>query len=653
MVTEEDVVKALPDQGFVRNYVIHAMKQTTAPLCYHLGVGLTILSTTCPVNYGMWYAGALRANLFTLVVGRSGEDNKSSALNVGQRILFQSSPDLIGDYPGSAEGLIDSLGSKPVQVIPISEFGRFLSQAQGGYFEQIKTLLADLWDCLSSDTEILTENGWCSYQQVNKGDLVYALDTDTNELVLTAALDVRERPLGPDERMVELKGHYHDIKTTEGHRFYIKYRDPNQGFKPSQSWLVKTGKEMLSRKSAYYLPFSAMPSRPLTIDCKEHTPSEIENAAKELLYIKDINQENFVDYWNNLVLIHGEQYKYRKDGVCGGLFRSTDKSFIDQLQADAVRFGFSTQYGVLKSEKGDVYRMSIGTRRLVCSDPGNKKSVKFQYAHIEEDEKVWCVTNKHGTLVTRRNGKVVILGNCGPVQRARANGRVTRIENPRLSIMAACSIPYLEKHTLSEDWSGGFMGRWAVLYGQRTRVDPDPVGDRTYVDWLVNELSRRATNANAGWCTGLNPEARKLWNAWYHDLNSRRLPSHVMGVRSRAPTLARKVALLYGWDFGQGMMGQDWEMGVDVLAPAIKFAELHIKSLVGLSGKIADHPDARLRRQVLQAMEFFGNRATLGQIVGNMKMRKRPIVEILDSLLEEGKVRKIADEFGMAYVVVD
>jgi hypothetical protein len=219
--------------------------------------------------------------------------------------------------------------------------------------------------------------------------------------------------------------------------------------------------------------------------------------------------------------------------------------------------------------------------------------------------------------------------------------------------MAACSIPYLEKHTLSEDWSGGFMGRWAVLYGQRTRVDPDPVGDRTYVDWLVNELLRRAQNANAGWCSGLTPEAKKLWNAWYHDLNGRRLPSHVMGVRSRAPTLARKVALLYGWDYGVGMHGQDWEMDVDVLAPAIKFAELHIKSLVGLSGKIADHPDARLRRQVLQAMEFFGNRATLGQIVGNMKMRKRPIVEILDSLLEEGKVRKIADEYGMAYIVVD
>jgi len=29
------------------------------------------------------------------------------------------------------------------------------------------------------------------------------------------------------------------------------------------------------------------------------------------------------------------------------------------------------------------------------------------------DESVWCLSTKHGTLITRRNGKVCILGNCG------------------------------------------------------------------------------------------------------------------------------------------------------------------------------------------------------------------------------------------------
>ena len=212
----------------LHDYVVHAVKQTTSPLCYHLGVGLSILSCTCPLDYGMHYAGKLRANMFALLVGRSGEDQKSSALGIGRDLLFDAASPLVGDFPGSPEGLIDSLARSPSQCIPISEFGRFLASAQRGYFEPIKALLADLWDCHA-------------------------------------------------------------------------------------------------------------------------------------------------------------------------------------------------------------------------------------------------------------------------IQRAKANGKSVRVEDPRLSVMAACSIPYLEKYTLAEDWSGGFMGRWAVLYGRRERTDPDPSGDDSDAERLAEFLRTRAT----------------------------------------------------------------------------------------------------------------------------------------------------------------
>lgn len=146
MLTEIDAAKACPPQGFIRTYVFHAMKQTTAPLAYHLGVGLSMLSATCPTNYGMFYAGPLRANFYCLLVGRSGEDPKSSAIGIGQSILFEAAAPLVGDFPGSAEGLIESLGRQPTQLIPVSEFGKLLASAQRGYFEPIKTLLTDVWD---------------------------------------------------------------------------------------------------------------------------------------------------------------------------------------------------------------------------------------------------------------------------------------------------------------------------------------------------------------------------------------------------------------------------------------------------------------------------------------------------------------------------
>jgi hypothetical protein len=336
------------------------------------------------LNYGMHYAGTLRANNFCLLVGRSGEDRKSTALGVGREILDAAAAPLIGDFPGSPEGLIDSLAQQSSQMIPISEFGKFLSAAQRGYFEPTKTLLADLWDAL-------------------------------------------------------------------------------------------------------------------------------------------------------------------------------------------------------------------------------------------------------------------------PVQRARANNRVIRVDNPRLSIAAACSIPYLEKHTLAEDWTGGFMGRWMVLYGRRERTDPDPIGDRTDFQWLVDELQKRALTPNAGWCVGLDNGAKRYWSDWYKDVMSRQLPSNIVGIRARAPTIARKVALIYGWDFGPAAAGQPWRMDIDILEPAIAMAELHIRSLCDLSEVIAEHEDARLRRSVLMAIDTKGGLATLGEILAILKRRKRPIIETLDALMEEGRVLKIKTTIGEAF----
>lgn len=383
-VTEVEAAAAVPATGWLRKYVMHAVKQTTSPLIYHLGVGITILGATCPLAYGMHYAGPLRANNFCLLVGRSGEDQKSTALSVGKKILDEAAAPLIGDFPGSPEGLIDSLARRPSQFIPISEFGKFLSSAQRGYFEPTKTLLADLWDSL-------------------------------------------------------------------------------------------------------------------------------------------------------------------------------------------------------------------------------------------------------------------------PTQRTKANNKTIRVDNPRLSIGAACSIPYLEKHTLAEDWTGGFMGRWLVLYGKRERVDPDPTGDNTHFQWLVDELRRRATMPSAGWCTGLDSAGAAYWRDWFTEVTNRKLPDNIVGIRSRAPSMARKMALVYGWDFGAAQGGKPWQMGLDVLEPAIALAELHITSLIHLSEVIAEHPDARLRRSVMMAIQQFKGVATLGEILSVLKMRKRPVVEMLDALMEEGRVTRQKTTMGIVY----
>lgn len=382
MISEQDAAWALPANGWVRAYVEHAVLQTTSPLGYHLATALAVLATTCPTDYGMRYAGTMRPNFYSLLVGRSGEDQKSTALGIGRDVLFAAAPPLIGEHPGSWEGLVDSLSRQPSQILVYSEFGKFLSQAQKGYFEPLKALITDLWDAT-------------------------------------------------------------------------------------------------------------------------------------------------------------------------------------------------------------------------------------------------------------------------PQQRAKANGQSVRVDNPRLSIMAACSIPYLERHTEAHDWSGGFMGRWAVIYAKRERTDPDPVGDPSRIPMLSAELQQRATLPSAGVCNGLTSAAKQLWEEWYYDLERRPFPETIAGAKTRAPTIARKTALLYAWDFGPAMNQQPWWMDTDVLEPALRFAELHLKSVAGLADKLAEHPDAAKRRTVLEAVPAIG--ATLGQILRTTKMQKRAVVEILDALTLDGSLTRASLAGGDAF----
>ena len=66
--------------------------------------------------------------MYALLAGRSGDDQKSTALGLGEEILDMVDYKLIGDQPASAEGLIDSLAAQNKQTLWYSEFGQFLSQ---------------------------------------------------------------------------------------------------------------------------------------------------------------------------------------------------------------------------------------------------------------------------------------------------------------------------------------------------------------------------------------------------------------------------------------------------------------------------------------------------------------------------------------------
>lgn len=380
MITEQDVKNILHPDSWIGKYVKYCSTQTTSPLAYHLGVGLTLLCASAPTQYTMRWFGKVPCNMFTLLAGRSGEDQKSTALSLGEEILDMANHNLIGEQPASAEGLINSLAEQNKQTIWYSEFGQFLSQAKNmGYMESIKTTYTNLWD----------------------------------------------------------------------------------------------GKN---------------------------------------------------------------------------------------------------------------------------------------------------------------------------VSRKKANETI-RAENPRLSIVSACSIPYLEQFTTGHDWTGGFMGRWLLLLARRERTCAFPQRQtqkiRDMREYLAGSLQNLMDEEYDNHFLDLDPESKVMWKDWYSDLQRRQLPDIISGTATRCPSIAIRVAMAYAWDTGLSRQGIDWEITSDVLEFSINVAELHLKSVVSLSEKLADTPYALERRRIIGCFQHGDGILTLGQLLGMTKMRKRQIEEILEGLLLEGILEEL------------
>ena len=384
MISEKVAFDALPSHGFIRDYTLYAANCTTAPLAYHIGVALTLLAVTVPVSYGTRFAIHQRANMFVMLAGRSGDDQKSTAIEIGREILFDAAPHLIGDHPGSAEGMVESLSNQPTQLLVYKEMGQLLSATQRGYLEPLKALLTDLADS-------------------------------------------------------------------------------------------------------------------------------------------------------------------------------------------------SSQQRVKAKKKG-------------------------------QDD-------------------------------------IVKVTHPRLSVIGACSLPFLEKHTDAVDWTGGFLGRWALLFAFRERVNSWPVADISGRPALVSALQQRTLTQSAGWCLGMHPQTRPMWDEWFFDIEKRKLPDLVHGARTRAPIVALKAALLYGWDYGPAPAGQDWLITAAELVPAIKFAEMHLMSIISLASRLAEHPDARYRRRVLESFTN-GEILQLGEVLTRTKMAKRRCMEVLDGLTEEGELERFQFKAG-------
>lgn len=135
-----------------------------------------------------------------------------------------------------------------------------------------------------------------------------------------------------------------------------------------------------------------------------------------------LNREQALALIEGLWLGDGVKFKTRKHR--GGVRRSwaivnTNKVMLDRLQELAVTRGLAANIcgprdnGPLSTRP--IYTICIRERAEVATNNSHVETSGGNPARFEvawKPERVWCVTNKTGTIITRRNGKVAVMGQC-------------------------------------------------------------------------------------------------------------------------------------------------------------------------------------------------------------------------------------------------
>lgn len=142
-------------RGWVGRYVALMAPTTEAPHAFHLGVGLTIAGAILGRDVWCPYGEPTHANLFTLLVGKSGKTRKDTAIRRGTRMvtdqhleagkLVNTITKVITDV-GSAEALMDELATHPNLMLYSTEFSKLMGNARRKATGTIIPTLMQAWD---------------------------------------------------------------------------------------------------------------------------------------------------------------------------------------------------------------------------------------------------------------------------------------------------------------------------------------------------------------------------------------------------------------------------------------------------------------------------------------------------------------------------
>lgn len=341
----------------------------------------------------------------------------------------------------------------------------------------VRTLLANdrgHYGCYSSDTEVLTENGWVFWPEITKESVLAAYNTETGLVNFENPTAVQRWDY--NGKMYHLEGHALDFLVSPDHRMIIQSRK-NDG-----SWTEKyaiSAEEVFNKPVRYTTTGNLSENERKVIetpidnpsiwaligfwvgDGNSHTSSNILRfhlkLKRKIKYLESLCSELGLDFystkndnycvsfpeigkWMKANCISTDGYKKLPDGylklekdcfynLLDGLknsdgtirrkvwsYSTTSDILSSQLQAVAAlndsKFTCSIEKRENENHK-DLFVLRFTDRlypRVELSQHSRSKSYVEEW--VDYEGQIHCATVSTGALIVRRNGKVAVCGNC-------------------------------------------------------------------------------------------------------------------------------------------------------------------------------------------------------------------------------------------------
>jgi hypothetical protein len=162
MISDKQVLEALPPNGFLRSYVRWAGRWLEAGIAFHVPAALTLLAQTVPAEVHFPGITEMHTNVYALLVGPSSVSQKTRSIQAAESVLQAALPERIMTRPGSPEACIEGINDGCAQVLFYEEFGSFLQGTEKGrgQLAPLRMVLTDLYDCGRIGKQLVSGRGY-------------------------------------------------------------------------------------------------------------------------------------------------------------------------------------------------------------------------------------------------------------------------------------------------------------------------------------------------------------------------------------------------------------------------------------------------------------------------------------------------------------